>query len=139
MNYEKCTSATEDPLIVVEENRSKLTVTNKGRRSVKKIQVDGCLIAHEQEKCDWLVVTTDEPLRALYIELKGCDLKKATSQLKNTVKLTEAFFGKYNKECYAVTSRVPKHGTDARRIAMDFYRETKATLSIKNIHHNVEI
>lgn len=139
MDYSKCTTSTMATVIVVEENRSKLIVNNSGKRPLNKIKVDGCLISQEHEKCDWLVATTDVPLRALYIELKGCDVKKAVSQLKNTVKLTEATFKDHGKECYAITTRVPKHGTDIRKLAMDFYKETKATLSVKNVQCSVEI
>lgn len=139
MDYKKCTTPTEAPVIVVEENHSKLTVRNSGKRSLNKIKVDGCLISQEHEKCDWLVATTDQPLRALYIELKGCDVKKAISQLKNTVRLTEASFKQHSKECYAVTTRVPKHGTDIRKLAMDFYRDTKATLSVKNVQCSIDV
>lgn len=139
MEYTKCTTPTKDPLVVVEENKSKLIVKNSKGRSLRKIQVDGCLISQDQEKCDWLVATTDIPLRALYIELKGCDVKKAASQLKNTIKLTEPSFKDYERECYAVTTRVPKHGTDIRKLAIDFFRSTKVTLSVKNIQHSIEL
>ena len=139
MDYEKCTIPTKESMVVVEENRSKLIVKNSERRSLNKIKVDGCLISQDHEKCDWLVATTDQPFRALYIELKGCDVKKAVSQLKNTVKLTEAAFKYHGKECYAVTTRVPKHGTDIRKLAIDFYKETKATLSVKNVQCSVDI
>lgn len=139
MDYGKCTTPTKDLVIVVEENRSKLIVKNSKKRSVKKIRVDGCLISNEHEKCDWLVATTDAPFRALYIELKGCDVKKAVSQLRNTVSLTKAEFKEHKKECYAITTRIPKHGTDIRKLAMDFHKETNATLSVKNVQCSVDI
>lgn len=139
MDFKKCTTPTVAPVIVVEENHSKLTVRNSGKRPLNKIKVDGCLISQEHEKCDWLVATTDQPLRALYIELKGCDVKKAISQLKSTVRLTEASFQQHRKECYAVTTRVPKHGTDIRKLAMDFYRDTNATLSVKNVQCSIDV
>lgn len=139
MDYKKCTTSTKAAIIVVEENHSKLAIKNPRKRSLNKIKVDGCLISQEHEKCDWLVATTDQPLRALYIELKGCDIKKAISQLKNTVRLTEASFRQHSKECYAVTTRVPKHGTDIRKLAMDFYRDTRATLSVKNVQCCIDV
>lgn len=139
MDYAKCTINTTDSVIVVKENKSKFEVINLNNSPIQKIQVDGCLIGSEHEKCDWLVSTTKEPLRAIYVELKGCDIKKATSQLKNTLKLTEAKYRAHKRECYAVTSRIPKHGTDVRRMMIDFFKETKATLSVKNISISIEV
>lgn len=139
MNYNKCTTATNDQKIVVEENRSKMLIKNPQRRSVHKIQVDGCLILEDQEKCDWLVATTEAPLVAIYIELKGCDINKAVSQLKNTIKITKSSFNNHEKKCYAVTTRIPKHGTDIRKMMIDFFKETKATLSVKNLNNDIEI
>ena len=133
MNYEKCTTATKDSVIVLKENRSKLEINNDKKLKIKKIQVDGCLINDKHEKCDWIVTLESKEIkRAIFVELKGCQLDKAVSQLKHTLHLTTDYFTDYKKECYAVTTRVPKHGTSVRKIAIDFFRKTNTPLSVKN-------
>ena len=133
MNYEKCTTATRDSTIVLRENRSKFEIHNKEKHVINKIQVDGCLISEKHEKCDWIVTFDNKKTkRAIFIELKGCQLEKAVSQLKTTLHLTTDYFIDHEKECYAVTTRVPKHGTSVRKIAIDFYRKTNTPLSVKN-------
>jgi len=139
MEYKKCLTKTNDSVLVLKENKSKFEAKNTNKKTIHKIQVDGCLIDEHQEKCDWLISTTEKPLRAMYIELKGCDIKKAISQLKNTIRLTEATYKDHRRECYAITTRIPKHGTDVRKMQIDFYNETRTTLSVKNLTITVEI
>jgi hypothetical protein len=139
MNYAACTLKTSDPIIVLSENRSRIEIRNQKRLEVQKIQVDGCLIAHALEKCDWLL-TYDLPVKtAIYVELKGCDLDKAISQLKSTIAHTNGHLQHYRKECYAVTTRVPKHGATTRKRSIDFHRDTGATLLIKNSPQSISI
>ncbi|QIL44048.1 hypothetical protein G7045_07080 [Acidovorax sp. HDW3] len=133
MNYDKCTIATRDSTVVLKENRSKFEIHNKAKQKIHKIKVDGCLIGNEHEKCDWIVTTEDaDKKRALFIELKGCQLDKAISQLRTTLQLTAERFKHHEKECYAVTTRVPKHGTSVRKLALDFFNKTNSPLSVKN-------
>lgn len=133
MDYKKCSLNTKDPIIVVTENRSRFEILNPTRREISKIQVDGCLIDAKLEKCDWLIAVEKPEKKAFYIELKGCDIDKAISQLKATIEHTKARFKGFKRECYAVTSRVPKHGSTTRKRCLDFHKETGATLAIKNI------
>lgn len=139
MNYAACTFKTSDPIIVISENRSRIEILNKQRLEIDKIQVDGCLVEQQLEKCDWLI-TYDTPIKtAIYIELKGCDLDKAISQLKSTIAHTRDRLRLHRKECYAVTTRVPKHGPSTRKRSIDFHRETGATLLIKNSPQSISI
>lgn len=139
MDYAKCSLKTKDPIIVVSENRSRCEVINPLRHELSKIQVDGCLIGEKQEKCDWLI-SIDKPLKkAYYIELKGCDLDKAISQLRSTLQHTRTRFKDFKKECYAVTTRIPKHVSSTRKKCLDFYNETGATLAVKNIVIKINI
>lgn len=132
MDYKKCSLKSKDPIIVVSENRSRFEVINTARKEVSKIQVDGCLIDSKLEKCDWLIAVEKPEKKAYYIELKGCDLDKAISQLKATIEHTKARFREFKRECYAVTSRVPKHGSTIRKRCLDFHNETGSTLAVKN-------
>lgn len=140
MDYEKCTVATKDQLIVLKENRSRFEIQNKEKKNIQKIQVDGCLIDDAQEKCDWIVSVNHEGTKkALYIELKGCQLDKAISQLQATLKTTEQRFGNHSRECYAVTTRVPKHGASVRKLAIDFFNKTKSSLTVKNLVSTISL
>lgn len=133
MDYAKCSLSVKDPIIVVAENKSRFELSNPGRLEISKIQVDGCLIPQNLEKCDWLF-SIEKPLKkAYYIELKGCDLDKAISQLKATLSHTKAKFLEFDKECFAVTTRIPKHGASVRRKCIDFHKATGARLSVKNL------
>lgn len=132
MDYALCTIPTTDSRVVVQENRSKFEVVNKDRLSVNKVEVDGCLIGDHLEKCDW-IISIDSLNRAFFIELKGCDIDKAISQLKSTLIHTRSKYQNYDRECFAVTSRIPKHGSSMQKRKMDFFRQTNVTLSVKNI------
>ncbi|WP_431080637.1 hypothetical protein [Pseudomonas thivervalensis] len=139
MNYMLCTTTTTDPIIVFSENRSRISVVNNNRIEIEKIQVDGCLIDVKLEKCDWLFCYGDNAKKAVFIELKGCDLDKAISQLRSTINHTKERYRAYKKECYAITTRVPKHGASIRKRSIDFFNQTGATLSVKNSPHSINI
>lgn len=137
MNYEACTTITNDPRIVVKENKSRFEVENKSRSEAKKVKVDGCLIGGDVEKCDW-IISFDSPVkRAMFIELKGCNFEKALSQLKSTLNITREAYSDYARECFVVTTRIPKFGQSVQVRSRAFYKDTKATLSVKNINEVV--
>jgi len=138
MDFQKCSLETSDAVIVVCENRSKFQVQNPDKRVLSKVKVDGCLIADGRERCDWIVACNDIG-KAMFIELKGCNLDKAISQLESTLRHTNEVYLKHKKECYAVTTRVPKHGSSIRRRCIDFYSKNSATLSVKNVLTTVNI
>lgn len=138
MDYARCTVPTTDSKVVVQENRSKFEVVNCNRVEVRKVEVDGCLINDHREKCDW-IISIDSINKALFIELKGCDVDKAISQLKSTLEHTKAKYQSFDRECFAVTTRVPKHGASVRKKSLDFFKQTKTTLSIKNLKSQVVI
>ncbi len=138
MDYAKCTFPTTDSRIVVQENRSKFEVLNRNRIEVKKVEVDGCLINDGREKCDW-IIAVDSINKAFFIELKGCDVDKAISQLKSTLEHTKSKYQTFDRSCFAVTTRVPKHGASMRKKSLEFFRQTKTTLSIKNLKSQVAI
>jgi len=138
MDFDKCSTLTTDSKIVVQEKRSKFEVINKDRLEVYKVQVDGCLITGHQERCDW-IISIEQGAKAMFIELKGCHLDKAIAQLKSTLVHTKKKYQGYTRECYAITTRVPKHGASARKQCLKFHKETGVTLSIKNLRTTVKI
>ncbi|UTW46903.1 hypothetical protein [Bacterioplanoides sp. SCSIO 12839] len=137
MDYELCTTETTDSRVVVQENRSRFEVLNNRRDRLRKVQVDGCLINDHREKCDWIIEINNQSNRALFIELKGCDVDKAISQLKSTLVHTRVKYADYDKECFAVTTRIPKHGASIRKKCIEFHKQTNVTLSIKNLNTTI--
>lgn len=134
MDYKKCTIETTDSCIVVRENKSKFELHNPSRLTVQKIKVDGCLFTDydEIERCDWIVKYDLPEKTIMYIELKGCNLDKAITQLVSTLSRTKSHFSDYRKNCFAITTRVPKHDTSARKHAIDMKKKFDATLLVKN-------
>lgn len=139
MNYEKCTVEMSTTCIVVKENKSKFELKNPARKLVKRVQVDGCLIDDTRERCDWIISYDDPELKVLYIELKGCDIEKAIKQIQSTITHTNAKYLSHGKECYAITTRYPKHDSTTRKYTMDMMKKFKAKLFIKNLLISIEI
>ena len=138
MDYNLCSTETTDSKVVVQENRSRFEVVNSERLQLRKVEVDGCLIAKDKEKCDWIIEVNSDIKKAFYIELKGCDVDKAISQLTSTLVHTKERYKTYKKECFAVTTRIPKHGASIRKKCIDFHRRTNTTLSIKNLNTSIQ-
>jgi hypothetical protein len=139
MDYASCTLEIDDSKVVVKENRSKFEVVNSSRMKIKKIQVDGCLINDARERCDWIL---DIPLpinRVLFVELKGCDVDKAISQLKSTLKYTSSDYSGRERECFIVTTRVPKFGPSMQKKCIQFFRDTSTKLQVKNSSQTIKI
>uniref|UniRef100_Q31GX4 Uncharacterized protein n=1 Tax=Hydrogenovibrio crunogenus (strain DSM 25203 / XCL-2) TaxID=317025 RepID=Q31GX4_HYDCU len=139
MDFEACTEETSQKVICLKENKSKFIVNNPNQHNLKKTRVDECLIGTSEEKCDW-IVSNVEPLNlAYFIELKGCDIKKAISQLANTMRLTNKHYSNYSLQCYIVSTRMPKANTSAQKIKKDFYNKHKVNVDIKNIQQSVTV
>jgi inorganic pyrophosphatase len=137
MDYSKCSFESTDSRVVVKENRSRFQVENPDRLLVTKVQVDGCLIADDLEKCDWIIAINAVNKRALYIELKGCNIDKALKQLKSTLVHTKNNYKDYKKECYVVTTRIPKFGPSMAKKSIEFQKSTGCKLLVKNINSSV--
>ncbi|MEZ8277442.1 hypothetical protein AB6C67_15975 [Vibrio cyclitrophicus] len=133
MNYVACSQSCSDSIIAVKECGSSFHVKNKNRGPITKLKVDGCLIQDHRERCDWILYQDAPSKKAMYVELKGCDVLKGISQLESTLIHTKAQFSEYKKECYIVSSRVPKHSTSLARRKMKFNKDTQSILIIKNV------
>ena len=95
----KCISSITVSQIVLEEQRSKMTFSNKARRGYKKIKIDGCVFsAIDGKKCDWLLQSCQYGDQ-YFVELKGSDYKEAERQIAATI------------------DRLPKTTEDAKRSA----------------------
>lgn len=104
---EKCIEFDEHRKIcVAEENGKKYVLNNTSNLKIKKVKVDKCLEQNEGEKrCDYLM-SIDVPKRqAIFIELKGSDLIKATFQIIETLEFLKEDFKGYQLDVRIVGSR----------------------------------
>ncbi len=89
-----------------EENGMVYKGVNQQRHRVLRYDVDGKMIT-QGKKCDKALALPD--LNTLYlIELKGCDLKKAATQLFETIKVLDHKLDGVVVHGRAVCSRIPK-------------------------------
>ena len=73
------------PMAVVEENKKKYALVNRNRDKIARFQIDDGMISSQNiVKCDNLVIDTDSKF-AVFVELKGTDLKHAFVQVDETV------------------------------------------------------
>jgi len=79
---DKCSEATFDPLIKVEERGTKATIRNPNRGKFIKRKIDGCMITN-QLAADWIV--TEPTVGDLIIELKGKNVEHAFRQVAATI------------------------------------------------------
>jgi hypothetical protein len=82
-NFGECGESVQDEKIVLEEKRRKFVGLNAGRKEILKVTVDNCL-SIQGRRCDWLLIDLAGNT-GHFIELKGCDLEHAFSQLINTI------------------------------------------------------
>lgn len=98
-----------DPLIVLKEKHSKITLLNPDKKLYHEVKVDGDLYSvteTQERKCDYMELGK-ETLDAFYIELKGIDIESAYEQLLATfqnVKVENV----NRKMAIAVTPHIPK-------------------------------
>lgn len=139
MDFDKCTVCTTESKIVLKERKSTFEIENSNNIEVKKIQVDGCLIPDQYEKCDWIIELKNPVQKAFFIELKGCKLAKAISQLISTLLLTNETYANHKKECFIVTTRVPRTSPEIQRKRKELYKHTGTTLIVKNRKYTIKI
>lgn len=133
MNYHKCSVSTKNSRIVLKEKRSRFELVNAKKSEVEKVQVDGCLITDERPRCDWVLVSRIEN-KVLFIELKGCEIDRAVEQLMSTLEYTKDRYENFERQCFAVTTRIPRHGASIQRRCIEFYKKTSVTLRVKNLN-----
>ncbi len=109
--------------VSLEENKMKCIFENKAKIELHKVKVDGGLLnSSANEKCDYLVHWEQKNNKIVfYVELKGCDVKKAETQLISTINLTKDKFAQFdNKNCVIVCSRFPKQDTTIMKLKKKF-------------------
>jgi hypothetical protein len=86
---EGCIQTVYDSKPRVEENGRKAVFLNPGRVPIKKVQVDGCLIADNTLKADYIVSMPG--VVDVIVELKGKDIFHAKDQLVATLPFWKAY------------------------------------------------
>lgn len=131
MDYGRCATESTHKKITAEENGRKLTLENPNGKTIRKIQVDGCLFTDTSRKrCDYMF-EIEKPIRfVIYLELKGSDIKKAYDQLLATIDQFNKAHQGIKKEAHIVASRVPKAGPEIQQLKIKMRKAQKATLSV---------
>ena len=139
MDFENCTTTTNQPILRLEENRRSFRINNPNRISLKKVIVDGCLIPGTEEKCDYLVEYENHSLFAIFLELKGKDFNKAIAQIVNTMKLTSKEYPQHHRTAIVVVSRIPKAGTNIQLEKKRFKKQFNSNLEVSCTHYTMTI
>jgi hypothetical protein len=101
-----CESIVTDAKIVFKEKRSRIEFVNRKKKTVSKIEIDGCHIQRGL-RCDWLMITQDGT--EFFIELKGSDVNHALKQIKATIKKVSTDIRNTPKRSYIIAyhCRIP--------------------------------
>ncbi|EJX1709253.1 hypothetical protein ODU63_003398 [Vibrio cholerae] len=101
--------------IKFEEQKMIYLAKNNGRKKVHMYDVDGKMISSGSKKCDKaLVVPINEEI--YLIELKGCDLKKAATQIYETINYLGDKLDGHKIHGRIVCSRMPKPDIKASQV-----------------------
>jgi len=127
--FGKCETRVRDRRIVLRERRRKITFLNPAHQVVRRVQIDGCVIT-EGLRCDYLLIAkrTSEH----YVELKGCDVGHAVSQLEATIVAVSEDAQGAPKYAYVISSRCPLMASDIQKLKLSFRRSFNSTLVVKN-------
>lgn len=131
-----CEQITQQPILVLEESRSKMIFSNSARKGLRKVKVDGCLQI-KGIKCDYLVIS--ETAVEHFVELKGADVRHATAQLEATIQITSSNPKNGKKHCFIVSTRCPLLTPEIQNLKARFKKLFNSSLTIKNIVCEFEI
>lgn len=136
--FPNCEELKTDPIIVLQENKSKMIFENPTQAPVRKITVDGCVIKdNETLRCDYVLVPDYEV--EIYVELKGKDIAHAVKQLESTIELLSDNAKTIKKLCFIVSSRSPKLTPEIQKIAKTFNKKYNASFRVKNIQDTYDL
>lgn len=103
---------------------------NPNKRTVTKIDVDGCEITNGL-RCDYALF--EENGTEHFVELKGSDIAHACAQITATIKQISR--STVQKRAWIVSSRVPQDDTNIN-IAKLRLKKQNVKLEIKNSQHS---
>ncbi|MFM2477313.1 hypothetical protein [Celerinatantimonas sp. MCCC 1A17872] len=124
-----------DSKINMHENKTCVNIENSSRFTYYKIHVDCKDADPTKRKCDYIVFKNasekDEHQLALYVELKGGGVARASSQIQQTLRDTEKDFKDYLKKCFVISTGVPKMRGELQRIKKEFKQKTNLILHVE--------
>jgi hypothetical protein len=94
-------------IVTLSENGMIYKAKNNQKKKVICYDIDGVMIVSESKKCDKALGIPDEE-KLFLVELKGCDLKKASEQILATIQTLDEKISGYKVFGRIVCSRVPK-------------------------------
>jgi len=147
MDYGICSIQSTNKIIPAEEHKRKLTIVNPSRKVIRKIKVDGCLIAKTDPslRCDYMFEIDESKTKVItkviYLELKGEGVKHAYDQLVATIERFSAIHHDCEKECYIISSKVPRLTTSVQQLTamMRNNKKINAKLTVKNNQAEIHI
>ncbi len=139
MDYGICSIQSTNKIIPAEEHKRKLTILNPSGKVIRKIKVDGCLIAKTDPglRCDYMFEIDDSKTKVItkiiYLELKGEGVKHAYDQLIATIERFSAIHRGCEKEFYIISSKVPRLTTSVQQLTamMRSNKKINAKLTVK--------
>lgn len=139
MDFGKCSQVSTNKIISTSENKRTFVIQNQNTHSIRKVKVDGCLVNDKRKRCDYLFEIHEQFTEVIYLELKGCDVKKAIKQLESTMQICSQRHCKSKKSCYVVASRVPKFTTEIQNLKKKFVVKNKVALNIGTTKVEIKI
>lgn len=116
-------------IIVFTENKKTIRFKNPDQDEYIKVHIDGEAIK-EGERCDYLLTSGNEK-EEYFIELKGENIVKATSQLKTTIQNVGEFTE--NRNSYIICTNVaPALTTKIQYLKKEFCKQLNSKLEVKS-------
>jgi hypothetical protein len=147
MDYGICSIQSTNKIIPAEEHKRKLIIFNPSGKVVRKIKVDGCVIEKTDPglRCDYMFEVdeskTKTNVKVIYLELKGEGVQHAYDQLVATIERFSAIHRDCKKECFIVSSKVPRLTTSVQQLTamMRNNKKINAKLTVKNNQAEIHI
>lgn len=121
-----------------EENKKSVVFQNPNGREVICYCVDGGMVDDTTiEKCDGLFIALEPLHKAVFIELKGSNIKKAISQIGSTVELYKKDLKDFRQHgriiCSSATPRL--HNEPYYMKLAKYFRDNGGSLLVKEKRH----
>lgn len=147
-DFGNCGKYYKDAKIVCEENGQRFEGSNIKKQEILYVTVDlngiNCL-GFKGEVCDFLIINIKSE-KAFFVELKGKNIRKAVSQLENSIRQICNPMNKFIKKklekrnAYAILSKYPRGDKNITRYKELLRKNLNTSLYIKNrvIKENLE-
>ena len=128
--FGNCEAFTQQPILALQEARSRMVFNNPARKELRRVQVDGCLNI-QGIKCDFLVISEADVEH--FVELKGADVRHAADQIEATIAIASANPKNSAKHSFIISTRCPLTTPEIQNLKARFKKHFNSSLTIKNI------